>query len=88
MKRAYFIDYSSKSKVPAKEKDRAKLVKEMKACDRVQDASISDDGLVITVEVEKEEDFTPAMDAIVNVFRRWDDTSEVEFKFDLNKEYL
>ncbi|MGI5990216.1 MAG: hypothetical protein ACOX78_08155 [Lachnospiraceae bacterium] len=88
MKRSYFIDYSSKSKVPATKEDREGLVKEMKAVDKVIDATMSDDGLVITIEAEKEEDYTPIMDTIVNVFRRWDDTSEVEFKFDLNKEYL
>lgn len=88
MKRAYFIDYSSKKKVPATQENRDKLVSEMKAVEKVQDAAISDDGLVITIEAEKEEDYTPIMDAIVNVFRRWDDTSEVEFKFDLNKEYM
>ncbi len=88
MKRSYFIDYSSKKKVPSTQEDRDKLTKEMKAVDKVKDASISEDGLVITIEAEKIEDYTPIMDTVVNIFRRWDDTSEVEFRFDLNRDTL
>ena len=45
-----------------------------------------EDGQVVTVEVENEEDFEPVMDRVVNIFRRIDDKSEVSYKFGLNRE--
>ena len=47
---------------------------------------IKEDGQVVTVEVENEEDFEPVMDGVVNIFRRIDDKSEVSYKFGLNCE--
>ena len=52
----------------------------------VMDAVIKEDGQVVTVEVENEEDFEPVMDRVVNIFRRIDDKSEVSYKFGLNRE--
>ena len=44
------------------------------------------DGQVVTVEVENEDDFGPVMDRVINIFRRIDDKSEVSYKFGLNRE--
>ena len=64
----------------------AKTEEDIKALALVKDAVIKEDGQVVTVEVENEEDFEPVMDRVVNIFRRIDDKSEVSYKFGLNRE--
>ena len=59
---------------------------DIKALALVKDAVIKEDGQVVSVEVENEEDFEKVMDRVVNIFRRIDDKSEVSYKFGLNRE--
>ena len=63
-----------------------KTEEDIKALELVKDAVIKEDGQVVTVEVENEEDFEKVMDRVVNIFRRIDDKSEVSYKFGLNRE--
>ena len=64
----------------------AQTEEDIKALELVKDAVIKEDGQVVTVEVENEEDFEKVMDRVVNIFRRIDDKSEVSYKFGLNRE--
>ena len=76
MTRTYQVKYKSKSKMlttPEKVEDTKKTILEIK-----------DDGQIVSIEVEKEEDFEEVMNRVVNVFRRIDDKSEVSYKFALN----
>ena len=64
----------------------AQTEEDIKALELVKDAVIKEDGQVVTVEVENEDDFEPVMDRVINIFRRIDDKSEVSYKFGLNRE--
>jgi hypothetical protein len=64
----------------------AQTEEDIKALELVKDAVIKEDGQVVSVEVENEEDFEKVMDRVVNIFRRIDDKSEVSYKFGLNRE--
>ena len=81
MTRTYAVKYKSKSKMLTTPEQVAKTEEDIKAL-----AVIKEDGQVVTVEVENEEDFEPVMDRVVNIFRRIDDKSEVSYKFGLNRE--
>ena len=84
MTRTYAVKYKSKSKMLTTAEQVAKTEEDIKAIDLVKDVVIKEDGQVVTVEVENEEDFEPVMDGVVNIFRRIDDKSEVSYKFGLN----
>ena len=86
MTRTYAVKYKSKSKMLTTPEQVAKTEEDIKALALVKDAVIKEDGQVVTVEVENEEDFEPDMDRVVNIFRRIDDKSEVSYKFGLNRE--
>ena len=86
MTRTYAVKYKSKSKMLTTAEQVAKTEEDIKAIDLVKDVVIKEDGQVVTVEVENEEDFEPVMDGVVNIFRRIDDNSEVSYKFGLNCE--
>ena len=86
MTRTYAVKYKSKSKMLTTAEQVAKTEEDIKAIDLVKDVVIREDGQVVTVEVENEEDFEPVMDGVVNIFRRIDDKSEVSYKFGLNCE--
>lgn len=86
MTRTYAVKYKSKSKMLTTAEQVAKTEEDIKAIDLVKDVVIKEDGQVVTVEVENEEDFEPVMDGVVNIFRRIDDKSEVSYKFGLNCE--
>ena len=80
MTRTYQVKYKSKSKMlttPEKVEDTKKTILEVP---RVKSVEIKDDGQIVSIEVEKEEDF----EEVINVFRRIDDKSEVSYKFALN----
>ena len=86
MTRTYAVKYKSKSKMLTTPEQVAKTEEDIKALALVKDAVIKEDGQVVTVEVENEEDFEKVMDRVVNIFRRIDDNSEVSYKFGLNRE--
>ena len=86
MTRTYAVKYKSKSKMLTTAEQVAKTEEDIKAIDLVKDVVIKEDGQVVTVEVENEEDFEPVPDGAVNIFRRIDDKSEVSYKFGLNCE--
>ena len=86
MTRTYAVKYKSKSKMLTTPEQVAKTEEDIKALALVKDAVIKEDGQVVTVEVENEEDFEPVRDRVVNIFRRIDDKSEVSYKFGLNRE--
>ena len=86
MTRTYAVKYKSKSKMLTTPEQVAKTEEDIKALALVKDAVIKEDGQVVTVEVENEEDFEKVMDRVVNIFRRIDDKSEVSYKFGLNCE--
>ena len=84
MTRTYQVKYKSKSKMlttPEKVEDTKETILEVP---RVKSVEIKDDGQIVSIEVEKEEDFEEVMNRVVNVFRRIDDKSEVSYKFALN----
>lgn len=84
MKRTYAVKFKSKSKLLTTIEKIAETEEKIKTVDLVKDVVIKDDGQIVTVEVEKEEDFEPVMSAVVNIYRRIDDKSEVSYKFGLN----
>ena len=86
MTRTYAVKYKSKSKMLTTAEQVAKTEEDIMAIGLVKDVVIKEDGQVVTVEVENEEDFEPVMDGVVNIFRRIDDKSEVSYKFGLNCE--
>ena len=86
MTRTYAVKYKSKSKMLTTPEQVAKTEEDIKALALVKDAVIKEDGQVVTVEVENQEDFEKVMDRVVNIFRRIDDKSEVSYKFGLNRE--
>lgn len=86
MTRTYAVKYKSKSKMLTTAEQVAKTEEDIRAIGLVKDVVIKEDGQVVTVEVENEEDFEPVMDGVVNIFRRIDDKSEVSYKFGLNCE--
>ena len=86
MTRTYAVKYKSKSKMLATPEQVAQTEEDIKALELVKDAVIKEDGQVVSVEVENEEDFEKVMDRVVNIFRRIDDKSEVSYKFGLNRE--
>ena len=83
MTRTYAVKYKSKSKMLTTPEQVAQTEEDIKALALVKDAVIKEDGQVVTVEVENEEDFEPVMDRVVNIFRRIDDKSEVSYKFEI-----
>ena len=86
MTRTYAVKYKSNKKILTTTEIVAQTEEDIKALELVKDAVIKEDGQVVTVEVENEEDFEPVMDRVVNIFRRIDDKSEVSYKFGLNRE--
>ena len=86
MTRTYAVKYKSKSKMLITPEQVAQTEEDIKALALVKDAVIKEDGQVVSVEVENEEDFEKVMDRVVNIFRRIDDKSEVSYKFGLNRE--
>ena len=85
MTRTYAVKYKSKSKMLTTPELVAQTEEDIKALELVKDAVIKEDGQVVTVEVENEDDFGPVMDRVINIFRRIDDKSEVSYKFGLNR---
>ena len=85
MTRTYAVKYKSKSKMLTTPELVAQTEEDIKALELVKDAVIKEDGQVVTVEVENEDDFEPVMDRVINIFRRIDDKSEVSYKFGLNR---
>lgn len=84
MTRTYAVKYKSKSKMlttPEAVENTEKIILENPL---VKSAKIQEDGQIVTIEVEKEEDFAEVMNKVVNVFRKIDDKSEVSYKFALN----
>ena len=69
MTRTYAVKYKSKSKMLTTPEQVAQTEEDIKALALVKDAVIKEDGQVVTVEVENEEDFEPVMDRVVNIFR-------------------
>ena len=86
MTRTYAVKYKSKSKMLTTPELVAQTEEDIKALELVKDVVIKEDGQVVTVEVENEEDFESVMDRVINIFRRIDDKSEVSYKFGLNRE--
>lgn len=86
MTRTYAVKYKSKSKMLTTPELVAQTEEDIKALELVKDAVIKEDGQVVTVEVENEDDFGSVMDRVINIFRRIDDKSEVSYKFGLNRE--
>ena len=86
MTRTYAVKYKSKSKMLTTPELVAQTEEDIKALELVKDAVIKEDGQVVTVEVENEDDFGPVMDRVFYIFRSFDDKSEVSYKFGLNRE--
>lgn len=86
MTRAYAVKYKSKSKMLTTKEAVAQAEQEIKDIELVKSVKITEDGQVVSIEVEQEEDFSPVMDKVINVFRRIDDKSEVSYKFGLNRD--
>lgn len=61
MTRTYAVKYKSKSKMLTTPELVAQTEEDIKALELVKDAVIKEDGQVVTVEVENEDDFGPVM---------------------------
>ena len=85
MTRTYAVKYKSKSKMLTTPELVAQTEEDIKALELVKDAVIKEDGQVVTVEVENEDDFGPVMDRVINIFRRIDDKSVFSYKCGLNR---
>lgn len=85
MTRTYSVKYKSKSKMLTTEEAVENTIKEIEKIELVKSVSIADDGQILTVETDAEENFSSIMDKVVNVFRRIDDKSEVSYDFALNR---
>lgn len=84
MTRTYSVKFKNKSKL-LKSEEAIEDVKNTILKDTIaKSVDITDDGQIITVEVDNEEDFQAVMNIVVNVFRKIDDKSEVSYKFALN----
>lgn len=86
MIRTYAVKYKSKSKMPTTPEKIAELEEQIGKIELVKSVAVKEDGQVISIEVDEEEDFEPAMNVVVNVFRKLDDKSEVSYKFGLNRQ--
>ena len=86
MIRTYAVKYKSKSKMPTTPEKIAELEEQIGKIELVKSVAVKEDGQVVTVEVENEDDFGPVMDRVINIFRRIDDKSEVSYKFGFNRE--
>ncbi|MGN0317475.1 MAG: hypothetical protein ACI4E1_05995 [Lachnospira sp.] len=84
MIRSYAVKYKSKSKMLTTAEKVAEVEALISNNELVKSIAIKEDGQVLTVEVENEEDFAPVMNDIVNIFRKIDDKSEVSYQFGLN----
>lgn len=85
MTRTYAVKYKSKSKMltaPEAVEETKKTILENPLVKSVQ---IKEDGQIVSIEVENEDDLVEVMNKVVNVFRRIDDKSEVSYKFALNE---
>ena len=69
MTRTYAVKYKSKSKMLTTPELVAQTEEDIKALELVKDAVIKEDGQVVTVEVENEDDFGPVMDRVINICR-------------------
>ena len=67
MTRTYAVKYKSKSKMLTTPEQVAQTEEDIKALELVKDAVIKEDGQVVSVEVENEEDFEKVMDRVVNI---------------------
>lgn len=85
MTRTYAVKYKSKSKMLTTNEAVENTIKEIEKIELVKSVNITDDGQIVTVETDAEENFSSIMDKVVNVFRRIDDKSEVSYDFALNR---
>ena len=84
MTRTYIVKFKNNSKL-LKSEEAIEDVKNTILKDTIaKSVDITDDGQIITVEVDNEQDFQSVMNIVVNVFRKIDDKSEVSYKFALN----
>ena len=84
MTRTYSVKFKNKYKL-LKSEEAIEDVKNTILKDTIaKSVDITDDGQIITVEVDNEQDFQSVMNIVVNVFRKIDDKSEVSYKFALN----
>lgn len=84
MRRTYAVKIKSSKLLNSDEqiKEVSDRIKETAGV--IKEVELSDGGQIVTVEVDTVEDFVPALNAVVNVFRKIDDKSEVSYKFGLN----
>lgn len=84
MKRTYAIKIKSSKLLKTEEQIKEVEDRIKETASECKSVELSDEGQIATVEVEKVEDFVAALNAVVNVFRKIDDKSEVSYKFALN----
>lgn len=84
MTRTYAVKYKSKSKMLTTPEAVAETEQLILDSTIAKSVKIEDNGQIVTVEVENEEDYAEVMNKVVNVFRKIDDKSEVSYKFGLN----
>lgn len=84
MKRTYAIKIKSSKLLKTEEQIKEVEDRIKETASECKSVELTDEGKIATVEVENIEDFVPALNAVVNVFRKIDDKSEVSYKFGLN----
>ena len=85
MKRTYSVKFKNKNKMLKDEESIAQVKNTIIEETSATGVEIAEEGQLVTIEANDEEDYRSIMNIVVNVFRKLDDKSEVSYKFGLNR---
>lgn len=85
MKRTYSVKFKNKNKMLKDEEAAAQVKNTILDETSATGVEIAEEGQIVTIEADNEEDYETIMNIVVNVFRKLDDKSEVSYKFGLNR---
>ena len=85
MKRTYSVKFKNKNKMLKDEESIAQVKNTIIEETSETGVEIAEEGQLVTIEANDEEDYQSIMNIVVNVFRKLDDKSEVSYKFGLNR---
>ncbi len=85
MKRTYSVKFKNKNKMLKDEEAVAQVKNTILDETSATGVEIAEEGQIVTIEADNEEDYETIMNIVVNVFRKLDDKSEVSYKFGLNR---
>ncbi len=85
MKRTYSVKFKNKNKMLKDEESVAQVKNTILDETLATGVDVEEQGQLVTIEANNEEDYQSIMNIVVNVFRKLDDKSEVSYKFGLNR---